>query len=1015
MKPVNSQSSRVPARKFSRIESLESRQLLSAVSPVVTALLSPAAVGVEGVALAGSFGSVNRLERPNPEAQSYLNLTAYSPFDVDFDTLQATLSSAPMQAQILAGEAAPLTIAIPNPDGGYSRFAIYQSETMAPKLAAQYPEITTFAGQGIDDPTATLAMDCTPQGFHAAVNGASGRYYIDPYYHLNAEAGEVAYWTDDNLGNGSFQCLQEDPLELEPESAPTIESSDLVSGTSWLGATLRTYRLAIGATAEYTAFHGGTVTLGLAAVTTSVVRLNQIYEADYAIRMTLVANENLLIYTNASTDPYGTPTDPDITNADNQATLDSVIGSGNYDMGHVYYRTSSSNDNNGLAGGIGTVGTAGIKGEGYTAYTSPVNDNFVIDFVAHEMGHQFGGRHNFNSAGGGPGDAYSLGNELGSGQSIMAYAGLGTTQENVLLHSIAQFNANNYVVNSSNVATQILQYTLTSTSTNGYLSAVKTATGNTPPSVSVDASNFNIPLSTPFALTATGSDANGDTLTYSWEQMDGSSSGSTVTLSTVGGIVSVPNAASTNGPAFRVYPATTNPTRTFPVLSAILAGRTYNGGEQLPSVARTLRFAVVARDNRAGGGGVAIGRMTVTTIAGSAFSLTSFNSSTSVNGGSSQTINWTNTLTGSGTTINAATVNILLSTDGGNTFPITLASNVANDGSEAVTMPYNLGTSTARIKIVPTNNVFFDINNANFTINFASNTSATPSAPILFTSSDTGVSNSDGITKLNNSSAGSTLQFSVGNTVSGALVEILSDGVVIGSATASGTFTTVATDGTSVLTDSSHTITARQTESGKSASPNSGSMSITVDATAPTLSSQAFVYETSPIRTTFTFNEAVAVSATGPSMNDSLMNLTTSTAAPSTFSAAGNTATLAAMGILTDGNYRATLLSAALTDIAGNSPAADAVQDFFFLNADANRDRFVDTQDFNLLAANFGGSSKIFSEGNFDYDAAGNVDSVDFDLFVAKYGTRLAAPAAPMPAQSLFAGSIEYSPERLEL
>lgn len=1002
------------------LDLLETRRLLSAVRPVISALDAPRDAAMDNVLLGDAFAPLNRLVEPNASAKSYLNLAAYTPFQVDFERLKQTLQDAPTRDEILSGDAQPLVVALPNPEGQYSRFKVFDSEILAPELAAEFPEIRTFTGQGIDDPTATLAMDFTLQGFHAAVQGESGRYYIDPFYHLHPEAGQVAYWTSDNLGDPALKCLVEDDEELheddhegEDKNAPL--ASDLVSGTSWLGATLRTYRLAIGTTGEYTVFHGGTVPLGLSAVTTTAVRLNQVYETDYAIRMTLVANQSSVIYTNASTDPYTAANDAEASIGHNQTALDSVIGNANYDIGHVYYRSSSSNDNNGLAGAIGNVGVTGQKAEGYTAYTSPIGDNFVIDFVAHEMGHQFAGRHNFNSAGGGPGDQYSLGNEPGSGQSIMGYAGLGTTQENILTHSLAQFNANNFVTNSGNTATQILQYTLTNTGSAGYTSAAKTSTGNTPPSVSVDASSFSIPVSTPFALTASGSDANGDSLTYSWEQMNGSSNFSAVALSTVGGIASVPSSTTTNGPVFRVFAPTTSPTRNFPVLSAILAGRTYDKGEQLPSVARIMAFAVVARDNRAGGGGVAIGRVTVSTIASSAFTLNTFNTSTSVNGGSSQVINWSNTNTGAGTTINAANVNILLSTDGGSTFPITLASNVTNDGSQSVTMPYNVGTTAARIKIVPTNNIFFDINNSNFTINLVSNTSATPTAPLLVSTFDTGVSNSDNITRLNNSSPGNALQFFVNSTVSGALVELLADGVVIGSATATGTLTVINTNGTSTLADGVRIITARQTETGKTVSAVSAGTNITIESAAPAFTAAAFNGLTSPQRVTFTFGETLAVSGSGVA---SIVDRDTLAVVPSTLGTAGAVATLTVggSGILPDGNYRASLTGGAVTDTAGNA-APDQSVDFHFLNGDATGDRLVDAQDFNILAGSFGLTGQNFSQGNFSFDAPGDIDSQDFNLFIAQYGKRLAPPAAALPGapvSSIFTDA-PYTPDRLEL
>jgi len=97
-------------------------------------------------------------------------------------------------------------------------------------------------------------------------------------------------------------------------------------------------------------------------------------------------------------------------------------------------------------------------------------------------------------------------------------------------------------------------------------------------------------------------------------------------------------------------------------------------------------------------------------------------------------------------------------------------------------------------------------------------------------------------------------------------------------------------------------------------------------------------------------------------------------------------------GRLADGNYRLTVKPENIQDAAGNGFAASYSFEFFVFTADANRDRKVDTQDFNLLAANFGGSSKVFSQGDFNYSGA--IDSTDFDVLVTQYGKQLQAPTS---------------------
>ena len=242
-------------------------------------------------------------------------------------------------------------------------------------------------------------------------------------------------------------------------------------------------------------------------------------------------------------------------------------------------------------------------------------------------------------------------------------------------------------------------------------------------------------------------------------------------------------------------------------------------------------FRVTVRDHRAGGGGVNTDNVVVNVVnTGAAFLVTSQNSAATLAGGSSQTITW-NVAGTTGSGINASNVNIRLSTHGCNTFPTLLASNVANDGSEAVTIP-NSATTQGRIKVEPTNNIFFDINNANLTITVPPTPTASPSTPDLL--SDTGVSTTDDITSRETGLTARTLQFSVPGTLAGATVTLYAGGVAIGSATGVAGTTTVTTNGLVDLADGTRWITARQTESGKSQSADSPGLSITVDTVMPT-------------------------------------------------------------------------------------------------------------------------------------------------------------------------------------
>ena len=1030
-------------RGFATIEVLETRQLLSgttaaatpqpadalvdAIVPVLRPLnvsgiqaVAPTLQPARAAATAGSALSPDKVFQPldalpalptdaGADRLDFLPVTHAAAFGVDLSGLRQWLGGA-TNASAAGAANAPVEISLPSPDGGLQRFDVWQSDVLAPQLGARYNDIGTFVGQGVDDPTATLALDYSDDGgLHASVLGTAGNWYIDPYQHLSTAAyvsynradlsaadGRYVFDFNEGLGETDFSGLlakDGDPAGAggADGTVPASGGQPAVVSPGIIGTTSRTYKLAISATGEYTSYFGGTVSAALAAVTTSVSRLNQIYNRDFAIQMQLVSNEDQLIFTNAVTDPFTSPTNPDFTNSQNQTAIDSRIGSANYDIGHVYYRPTSSGGNNGLAGGIGTVGRAGIKGEGYTAFNAPVGDPFVVDYVAHEMGHQFGGRHNFNSTGGGAGDSTLYAVELGSGQTIMGYAGLGSFQENVLVHSLAQFGAENYINPSSGGPDQIYNYTLNPSSP-GYTSADLANTGNTPPTVDLGSTaTYNIPVSTPFALTALSNDPDGNALTYSWEQFNG---GPAVPIGAIGSIQHVPSSTVTYGPVFQVLAPTTNPTRTFPTLNAVLAGRTYDTGEQVPSVARTMKFAVVVRDNNALGGGIAVATQNVNTVANAAFVVNSFNAATAVDGGSTQTISWTNTNTGAGTAINAANVNILLSTDGGQTFSRTLVADTPNDGSQNVQIPFDLATTTARIKVVPTNNVFFDINNANFTINNTPTTATTPGRPALAAGSDTGISATDGLTKDNTPTVNIAAS-------SGQFVRLFANGSLVGSAVADGSGNASIT--ASTLGDGGYALTATAAVNATSTqSAASTGLFVTVDTARPTVQSDSFLYQTVQ-GVTFKLTENV-YNASGSSV--SVVNQATGATVPSSdfsLTAPGDTLTFTYTGsaggtprTLANGNYQATLPAAGVTDAAGNAVVSPAPLSFFVLAGDANRDRRVGLDDFVILRQNFGRTAgATFGLGDFNYD--GRVGLDDFVILRRYFGTSLAAPSGRPP------------------
>jgi hypothetical protein len=595
---------------------------------------------------------------------------------------------------------------IPLPYGGFGRFLIQDSPIMESKLAAKFPELKTYVGQGIDDPTATMRIDVTPRGFHAIILSATGEVYIDPYSR-DTDTNYISYFKSDFIADKPFSCFVESKGKgNEPLSRGTTPYRPS-------GATLKSYRLALACTGEYATAvcspNAPTVAGTLAAMITSVNRCTAVYEREFAIRFLLINNADKLVYLNGTTDPYTNGNGSTMLNQ-NQSNIDSVIGTANYDFGHVF-----STGGGGVAQ-LGVICRAGQKAKGVTGTSNPVGDPYDIDYVVHEMGHQFGGNHPFNgttgSCSGGNRNA-STAYEPGSGITIMAYAGICSPQD-LAPHSDDYF----YTINYDEIDT----YTSTGL---GAGCAQTTATGNTPPTISA-LTAFTIPSQTPFSLTASASDVDGDTLTYCWEEFDkGAAQDPTANPRD--------NGAS---PIFRSFPPTTNPTRIFPSLTYILNNQNVPpatistdliSAEFLPTTSRTMTYRVTVRDNRAAGGGSNYASTTViSTNTAGPFVITAPNVATTMAGGSSQTVTW-NVANTSAAIVNCANVKISLSTDGGYTFPIVLASSVPNNGSATVTIPNtaNVATTQGRIKVEAVGNIFFDISDANLTI------TSTNTAPTL--------------------------------------------------------------------------------------------------------------------------------------------------------------------------------------------------------------------------------------------------------------------------------------------
>jgi hypothetical protein len=616
----------------------------------------------------------------------------YKTFHLDVNSIKTLLATAPLDKNIPV-EYSSVVINLPMPDGSMQKFKVSESPVMDDALQAGYPGIRTYNVRGIDDKYASGKLDMTEYGFHGMIRSPQGDVFIDPYCKWNV-TDYITYYTSDFVKplneRGVCEGVIGGNINSESNSYRTAQTAAICAG-----ANLKTYRLAVGCTGEYARAACGTGTNTpttaqiLAKVVTSVNRVDGVYETEVAVKLVLVSTTTLVLYGVPGTG-YTTAENNNASSliSKSQSLITSQIGSANFDIGHTF-----STGGGGLAQ-LGCVCSNGSKASGITGSPSPVGDAYDIDYVAHEIGHQFAGNHTFNgNAGSCSGNRNpSTAVEPGSGITIMAYAGICTGQD-MAAHSIAYFHAVSYdeITNFIN-------------SGNGNNCDVMTATGNHPPVATVGAVSYTVPAGTPFTLTGSATDQDGDALTYQWEEIDlGSSAGSWNTG---------------NKPFFKSHNPTTSPSQNFPDLAASQNGSLQAvAGEYTPLTTQTLKFRFTARDNRMGGGGVCSATTAVqsSTVAGPFVVTSQSVAATNYPSGSTQTVNW-NVANTNLAPFNVSNVNIYLSTNNGVAWTLLLA-NTPNDGSESVTLPTVATTATpCRIKVESVGSNFFSINKKFFII-----------------------------------------------------------------------------------------------------------------------------------------------------------------------------------------------------------------------------------------------------------------------------------------------------------
>ncbi len=570
---------------------------------------------------------------------------------------------------------ASLVVDFPDENGNLSSFRITEASNLSPQLAAKYPKIKSYRGYSLKDKNQRIRFSVSPKGVESMITHADKLHTT--FMQKSGKQGNdyVVYARDSKaLVDSDFICFTKSQLEKGNPGITMKPVGDKI---------LRKYRIAVSATGEYTQYHGGTVAGALAAINATITRVNEVFETDLGITLEIIPEEDSIIFTNSSTDPYNGNLNNQVQN-----TLTTTLGEGKYDVGHLFHKDVD----NGNAGFVGSVCVDNKKGSAYSSSMLPEGDIFDLEFVAHELGHQFGANHTWSYQS----EGTQAQVEPGSGTTIMGYAGI-SGENNVASHGDDYFHYYSIF--------QISQYVLNTSC------AVLIPIADNPPAID-SIGNFNIPKTTAFVLSGQAMDPDvDDVLTYTWEQIDN-------------GIVSNTTFGPSNpeGANFRSLKPSVSPERYFPKLASVIKGNLTqikptidSTWETVANIERKMNFAFTVRDNAAGGGQVSSELVEINVVnAAGPFVVTSQSAGETYPAGSVQTVSWDVANTDQ-SPINAQTVDIWMSTDGGITFPVSLASDVPNTGTYQMVVP-GTATTQGRLMVKAHNNVFFAINKAAFTV-----------------------------------------------------------------------------------------------------------------------------------------------------------------------------------------------------------------------------------------------------------------------------------------------------------
>ncbi|MFZ4543926.1 MAG: reprolysin-like metallopeptidase [Saprospiraceae bacterium] len=595
-------------------------------------------------------------------------------FSLDYPAFLLELSNAPLRFSKYEDAALP-QINLPMPDGSNRTFLITEAPTMHPDLQNQFPRIRSYSGYDMNDRSATIRFSTSPKGLAAMIMDVSQTIYIDTYA-KETSTYYNSYFKGDFNSDKKLSCGNLDDSNIG-------DTERIINAFRTGDGQMRKYRLALACTGEYAKYHGGKVEDVVNAMNKTMTRVNGVYEKEFSITMEIIPNNTKLIFLNAITDGYTNDRGATML-GENQAKCDALIGSANYDIGHVF-----STGGGGIAN-LGSPCSSTNKAKGVTGLPNPVSDPFDIDYVCHEMGHQFGAQHTFNNSCNGNISTTSS-YEPGSGSTIMGYAGI--------CPPVVQANSDAYF-HAISIA-QINQFVLTGSGNN---CAAKIAISNKNEPVVNAGDNYTIPKDTPFELIGSAKDDESAAinLSYCWEEYDRE-------------VVAMPPTGLLNsGPLFRSISPQRSPIRVFPPMTTIVKN-SKNTWEVLPKVARSMNFRLTVRDNDVNGGTSGVDAMRINVADTGPFIVT-YPDATKITwtGGQNETITWSVAQTDVAP-VSTAQVMILLSSDGGYTYPDTLAKAVPNTGSATIQVPVR-NISKARIKIKGLNNIFFDISNNDFVI-----------------------------------------------------------------------------------------------------------------------------------------------------------------------------------------------------------------------------------------------------------------------------------------------------------